>query len=63
MTGEKWIDYARLLAEVPSTSIEIVKYVKFQEEMDTHGSSVPGSTVFTYLCVVTSCVGLVFGFV
>ena len=50
--GGKWISHARLLAEVLSTSIEYVKCIKFQEDLDSHGSPgpeslVPRSTVFT----------------
>ena len=46
MMGKKWIGHARLLAEVPSTSIEYCEVYKIQKKA---GSSwVPGSTVYTY---------------
>ena len=36
--GEKWIGHARLIAEVPSTSIEYsVKCIKHQKELDPCG--------------------------
>ena len=39
--GKKWIGHARLLVEVPSTSIEYCELYKFQKKLDLRGS--PGS--------------------
>ena len=48
MTGKKWIGHARLLAEVPSTSIE---YCEVYKILDPHGSPGPLFTPTDYIRV------------
>ena len=42
MTGKKWIGHARLLVEVPSTSIEYCELYKIPKELDPCGFPVLG---------------------
>ena len=40
--GKRWIDHTRLLAEVPSTSIDYCEvYEIFKKKLDLRGSPVP----------------------
>ena len=51
--GKKWIGRVRLLAEVPSTSIEYSEFYKIPKKLDPRGSLEPlvlgpWTTVYTY---------------
>jgi len=60
MAGKKWIGYARLLAEIRSTSCEVYKLPKRAGHPQVPGSLLPGSTEHTYVLAVIYLLGDLF---